>query len=151
MKKNSESRIGRVFKRIFNFRYWADWDRVKSFTAYVGHGMKKLFVPMKQHQVDSFEESMKKYHVTEEALQDKQKALLRLCLIMLGAALLILLYAAYQLYYGAYRATLISLIVMLIALALAFRYHFWYFQMKTRHLGCTFLQWWRQGVMGEKE
>lgn len=151
MKKKSESRIVLVFRRIFNVRSWSDWDRLKSFTAYIGSGVKRLFVPMKETEVDSFDEALQKFHVSEDDLTTKQKALFRLCLIMLGMAFLIFIYAGYHLFYGTYKAAIISYVVMMIALALAFRYHFWYFQMKTRRLGCTFGQWWRQGIMGEKE
>lgn len=151
MKKKSGSRIVRVFKRIINVRSWSDWDRLTTFTAYIGNGVKRLFVPVKEAKPDSFDEALQKFHVSEGELIAKQKALFRLCLIMLGMAVLIFIYASFHLFYGTYRAAIISYVVMMIALALSFRYHFWYFQMKTRRLGCTFKQWWRQGIMGEKE
>ena len=46
---------------------------------------------------------------------------------------------------------LLQAIDTLIALVLAFRYHFWYFQMKQHKLGCTFNEWYRQGLLGEKK
>jgi intracellular multiplication protein IcmV len=55
----------------------------------------------------------------------------------------------YQLFYGSYQAAIVSFIILWIALVLAFRYHFWYFQIKNRKLGCTVYEWYR-GLLGDK-
>lgn len=151
MKKKSGSRIVRVFSRIINIRRWADWDRLKAYTLYLGNAIKRLFVPETPVRTESFDVAMKRLKITDADLLIKQKALLRLSVVMLCAASFIFIYAGYHLFYGTFRATLVSLVVMMIALALAFRYHFWFFQIKRRQLGCTFKEWFRQGLMGEKE
>ena len=151
MKKRSGSRIKRVFARIFKIRTWFDWERVKSFTIALGNGIKSLFIPQKSDAVESFDAALSKLKISESELLLKQKALYRLSIIMTLAAFLILVYTGYQLYYGSYKAVLVSLVITMIALVLAFRYHFWYFQIKSRKLGCTFDEWWRQGLLGEKE
>ena len=69
---------------------------------------------------------------------------------MLLSACLIFVYAGYQFFYGSIKAFIVSLVVMLIALVLAFRYHFWYFQIKQRKLGCTFNEWYRRINRGER-
>ncbi len=51
---------------------------------------------------------------------------------MLLIAALIFVYALYHFYAGTFKAAFVSLTVMMVALALAFRYHFWYFQIKSR-------------------
>lgn len=151
MKKRSGSRIGRVFSRIFNVRAWFDWDRLKSFTSFLVNGFSRLFVPQKNTQVESFDAAQKQFNLSDADLLLKQKALYRLSIVMTAVAFLILIYAGYHLFYGTIKATIISLVVMMIALVLAFRYHFWYFQIKVRKLGCTFQEWYRQGLLGEKE
>ncbi len=151
MKKKSGSRIGRVFKRIINIRAWSDWDRMKAYTQYLVTGIKRLFVPQKHIESESFETAMTKMNLTDADLLIKQNALFRLSVIMSVAAILIFGYAGYQLFYGTFKAAFISLVVMTIALVLAYRYHFWYFQIKHRKLGCTFNEWYRQGILGEKE
>jgi len=151
MKKKSSSRIGKIAKRIFNIRYWADWDRVKAFTVYLGTGIKRLFVPEQNVASESFDEAMARLNINETDLTLKQKALFRLSVVMVVVGGLIFCYAGYQLFYGSYKALFVSLVVMLIAFALAFRYHFWYFQIKHRKLGCSFEEWYRQGILGEKE
>lgn len=151
MKKKSESRISRVFKRVINIRSWMDWDRLKTSTSYLGTAIKKLFIPQEAEEKESFKEAVKNLNLSEVDLQNKQKSLFRLSMLMLGVAFVLLIYTGYQLYYIQLKAVLVSLIITLIALALAFRYHFWYFQIKKHKLGCSFKEWYKQGLLGEKE
>lgn len=147
----SRSKTARFISGVLNVRAWFDWDRLRSCTLYLVNGVKKLFVPQEITQTESFKEATAKLDITDENLLIKQKALFRLSMIMTGAACLILGYAGYQLVYGSLKAFLVSLVVTLIALTLAFRYHFWYYQIKHRKLGCTFNEWFRQGLLGEKK
>ena len=151
MKKKSGTRIGNIFKRIINIRKWSDWDRMKAFTLYLLNGFKRLFVTQKEVEVESFDSAVNKLKLSDADLVIKQNALLRLSIVMLAAAFMIFIYSGYQLFYGSFKAVIVSLVVMLIALVLAFRYHFWYFQIKHRKLGCTITEWYRQGILGEKE
>lgn len=152
MKKKSGSRIGRVLSRILNVRVWFDWERMKSFTLYLGNGIKRLFIPDNTAvSAQSFAKAQKEYNLTDADLVIQQNALFRLAVIMLIAALLILIYTGYLLFFGTLKAVLVSLAVMTIALVLAFRYHFWYFQIRKRKLGCTIKEWYSQGLLGEKE
>jgi intracellular multiplication protein IcmV len=123
---------------------------MKSFSTYLANGFRKMFVPQHREAEESFEEAVGRLNLSEKDLKDKQTALHRLSRLMCGVALIIFGYAMYQLYYGGYRATIYSLAIMLIALALAFRYHFWYFQIKERKLGCTLKEWFKKGLMGGK-
>ncbi|AHE68202.1 type IVB secretion system protein IcmV [Legionella oakridgensis] len=150
MKRQSGSRIGNIVRSIFNIRGWADWDRVKGAAAYIGNGLKRLFVPQRGAPKVSFEEVKAQFNLTDGELLAKQKALFRLCLFMIFIAILLLAYAIYRCVLGHMLAFWLSLIVTFIALILAFRYHFWYFQIKERKLGCSVHEWFRQGIMGDK-
>jgi intracellular multiplication protein IcmV len=149
MKKRS--RIVKIITQIFNIRKWFDWDRMKAGTLYLGNGIKRLFVPQQKVGGESFDEAMKELNLSNDALLEKQKSLFRLSIVMVSAAVLILVYAVYMLFLGSIKAFIVSLVVTLIAVILAYRYHFWYFQMKQRKLGCTFSEWYRQGLFGEKK
>ncbi|MFT4058573.1 MAG: type IVB secretion system protein IcmV [Legionella sp.] len=151
MKKHSNSKIVKLLGSILNVRAWFDWERVRAFTLYLVNGFKRLFVPQKNFKAQSFKEASTKLNLNDENLHIKQNALLRLSIIMLIAAFIIFSYAGYQLMYGSFKAMIVSLIVTLIALTLAFRYHFWYYQIKQRKLGCSFNEWFRQGLLGEKK
>ncbi|STY28128.1 intracellular multiplication protein IcmV [Legionella wadsworthii] len=153
MKKRS--RIVNLITRIINVRRWFDWERMRAFTLYLVNGFKRLFLPQEKVEgetpTESFSEAAELLHLSDENIIAKQKALFRLSIIMVLAALLIFAYAVYQLFYGSIRAFLVSLVVTFIALVLAFRYHFWYYQIKNRRLGCTFNEWYRQGLLGGKK
>ena len=152
MKNKPRSRIARVFTRIINIRFWFDWDRMRSFSLFLVSGFKRLFIPQKNpSKPETFAQAQKHYHLNDADLLIKQNALFRLSMVMVTAALLIFIYSGYHFFYGTYKAAFVSLVVMMLALVLAFRYHFWYFQIKNRKLGCTFTQWYRQGLLGEKE
>ena len=147
----SGSRVGRVFKGIFNVRLWIDWDRTKAYLLYIFFGIKKYFVPQTSTSEESFLAAKKKLEISDEMLLKQQNSLLRLSLLMLGFAVLMLIYVVYQLIQHSFFGVVVSLIVMCLALVFAFRYHFWYFQVKTRKLGCTLTEWFRHGLMGDKE
>lgn len=153
MKKKSGSRIVRFFSRIINIRRWFDWDRTKSFTIALKNAIKFLFVPQEVSttSIESFDTAVNKLNLTDEELLVKQNSLYRLSLLMLSIAVLIFIYSLYQLFYGSFKAFGVSLVVTSIGLTLAFRYHFWYFQVKHKKLGCTFNEWYRQGLLGEKK
>lgn len=151
MKIKKSTRLVTIFKRVFNVRAWFDFDRIKAFTSYIVAGFLKMFVPQTQTgNGESFEAAVARMNLSEDDLRAKETALYRLSIIMCIAAACIFVYAMYHLYFGTYRAVLISLVLMLIALVLAFRYHFWFFQIKERKLGCSISEWYRQGLKGEK-
>lgn len=150
MKIKSGSRIVRVFTRIINVRSWIDWDRTKSFTRYLINGFKKFFVPQKSKVTESFTEAQKRLHLTDNELLAREKGLLRLSILMVVVAIFLLAYSIYFIYCGSVKGVILSLVVMFISLTLGFRYHFWYFQIKKRKLGCSIQEWFKQGLMGDK-
>jgi len=150
MKNRSESRIVRIFRRIINVRLWIDWDRLKSFNLYMISVIKNLFIPQKPNVTESFDAAKKRLNLSDTVILARQKGLLRLTILMLCCAFLLFIYAIYLLFLGGYRGSLVSLVVMCIALVLAFRYHFWYFQIKEKKLGCTFREWFTKSLTGGK-
>jgi len=150
MKNKSESRIGRTFRRIFNVRQWADVDRTKVSTNYLVDGIKKMTEPQKAGKNESFSAAVKRLNLNESELIARQNSLFYMSILMLLVAVGVMVYGFIHLVLGNFLATLISIVVVSIALSLAFRYHFWYFQIKHRKLGCTIQEWYRQGILGEK-
>lgn len=150
MKNKSKSRIGRVLSKIFNIRSWFDWDRMKTLTLFLWNGIKKFFVPQQATESESFAAAKKRLNLTDAELLIKQKGLLRISILMLIFAFLFFDYAIYHIYYHNFLGGILSLVVMSIALALAFRYHFWYFQIKERKLGCSIHEWYKRSIKGDK-
>ena len=150
MKKKSGSRTKLLFNRIINVRSWADWDRMKAYTVYLGKSAKNLFVPQDQIASESFAAAKARLNLSDSELLIRQKSLYRLSLLMVFIAFLVLVYAVYHLVLANFLAFFVSIVIMLIALVLAFRYHFWYFQIKEHKLGCSVREWFYQGFMGGK-
>lgn len=153
MKAQKTSRTAQVIKNVFNVRKWSDFDRMRSFTEYLGSGMKRMFVPRKMKIEDTkntFNAMVAAMNLSEQDLIQRSKGLYRLSILMCAVAFGIFIYAVYHMVYGNLKAVIVSLVVMLIALVLAFRYHYWYFQIKERKLGCTLREWYKQGLLGEK-
>jgi intracellular multiplication protein IcmV len=152
MKNKSGSRIGRLISRVLNVRSWLDWDRMKSFTFYLIDGFKKFFIPQKPNgkNGESFQAAKKRLNLSDSDIMARQIGLLRLSILMILIAVLIFVYSVYLLVVGAYTGGVVALVVTLIAVVLAFRYHFWYFQIRERKLGCTIQEWFKQGLMGDK-
>lgn len=152
MKKQNESRIASVIKRVFNVRQWSDYDRLKAFTLFLGDGIKKMVVPRKTDIKDTgetFSEALAEMHLSEDDLLARKKGLYRLSILMCTIFLLVFSYAIYHLVYSNYKAAIVSLVISMISLVLAFRYHFWYFQIKERKLGCSVQEWYHYGLLGK--
>ena len=150
MKNKSNSKIATTIARIFNFSRWFDWERTKSSTLYLTDGIKKFLIPQKHTATESFKAAQKRLELTDSDIIKRQEVLLRLCILMLLFSFSMFFYTIYLLYYFQIKAFIVSFVVMMLGLTLAFRYHFWYFQMKTRKLGCSFKEWYQQALRGRK-
>ncbi|NKB46250.1 MAG: type IV secretion protein IcmV [Legionellales bacterium] len=129
------------FKRNFNFKQWSDYDRIKQNTTTLGDTIRRYFTAKQPEHPESFEDAIKRLGLSEQELATKMSALFKLSLLMLSIALLILGYFILQVFTGTWRSVLVSGVVMLLPMSLAFRYHFLHFQIKHRKLGCTLNDW----------
>lgn len=145
-------RIPHLFKRTFPIKKWCDFDRLQQATLYLVQGAKRLFIPTKlpQSKKEAFETVVKKFNVTTKHLDTQARALRwwgrLLCISGLGVAG----WGVYHMSHSSFRASLISFIIMGIAFVLAFRYHFFAFQIQQRKLGCTFKEWVQYGLFRRK-
>lgn len=148
-----QSRTLNLIKSIINVREWIDFDRISSFALYIKTGIRKMTVPdpvIVKNKKSNFSDAVKSLNLSEAQLLTQQKGLLRLSIIMVLAAVALTIYFFYHLFHFNIWACLISLVLVSLALALAFRYHFWYFQIKEGKLGCTFTEWYNEGLLGRK-
>ena len=154
MKKHRFTRTKKLLHGVFRVRQWSDYDRVKDSTNYLVNGIKKLFVLQRPHAdttaKESFDTAVKQYKLDEQQITKQQKSLFRLSMLMLGLALCAFAYGIYCIMYSTWRAVITDFAVTILILILAFRYHFWYFQIKERRLGCSVKQWMKQGLLGHK-
>lgn len=69
---------------------------------------------------------------------------------MLITTVIALCYLVYLIIGGHWKGVLVCFGVVLLAASLAFRYHFWLFQLEKRKLGCSFREWLKEGLLGKK-
>jgi intracellular multiplication protein IcmV len=138
-------------KTFFNPSAWLGYGQLKESTSAIWGVIKTLFVPAKPQRTETFEEAMVRFNVTEDELKEKQNVFLTyaygfvlfaVCSFVIGFFLLI--------HHKTVLGWLLALAVTTLFLSQAFRYHFWYFQIKNRKLGCTFKEW-RQGKVNPTE
>ena len=151
MKKKSRSSASQYFRRKINLRQWSDFDRLKAGSQYLQQSFYKYFVPEKHKNNETFEAAKKRLKLTEKDLLTRQNGLLRVSRLMFLFACGLFIYALIRAYLGHLSSMFVSLMVSALALTMAFRYHFWYFQIKHRKLGCSLREWFQQGIRGEKK
>lgn len=151
MKKNkAASKISKTLSRIFKVRYWTDYDRNKNFFTAMLATAKRFLMPTTSETVETFDEACLRLKLTDDMLLTQKKSLFRLSILMACFGCGLFIYACYQLFCSAFLATLVSLAVMAFAFVLGFRYHFLYFQIEQKKLGCSLHTWFHQGLMREK-
>ena len=145
------SQTGRLMKTVFNPRVWMDFEQLKKSTTYLTSGFSKLFkLEDKSNNTDDFNEAMVRLGLSEEKLTQQKKSLFRLSIIMVVLAFFVFVYAMYHIYFGHFHAAGATGVIFMVILTLAFRYHFWYYQLATRRLGCGVREWFTYGFLGAK-
>jgi intracellular multiplication protein IcmV len=135
--------IGRVVKPLVNFPVWMGLSRLRENNQKLGRLAKSVLTPTKVdvHR-ETFEAAVERLGLDEPMIQARQFYFKRLAIVYLLIAIALLGYAFYLLIIvGALIGFLMVLIAIWIALALAFKQHFWYTQMKARRLGLSFREW----------
>lgn len=135
---------------FFNLRQWADYDRLKESSKGLKYTIKNLFIPAKPQHPESFEQAMQRLQLSESDIKAREREFYYLALLMFGLMLAAIGYMIYHIASLHIFGAIVSVAVVAVAASLAFRYHFWYFQTKQRKLGCSFKEWFTQGLLGRK-
>ena len=138
-------------KTFFNPSGWIGYDTVKQTNATIWSILRSIFFPPTPEHPETFAESVARQHLTEEDIQNAEQRYLLLAYIflVLGSVAFVMCF-----YFLIYHETLAGCLLAISTAALffsqAFKYHFWYFQIKFRKLGCTFKEW-RRGKPFDSE
>jgi len=135
--------IGRVLKPLVNFPAWMGLSRLKENNQKLGRLAKIVLMPqaIEIHR-ETFEDAVVRLELTEPAIQARQRYFKRLAMIYALIAALLLVYAFYLLIANqTVLGFVMTLVAVWVTLALAFKQHFWYTQMKVRRLGLSFTEW----------
>jgi intracellular multiplication protein IcmV len=133
--------IGKTGKFLFNVPGWMGLKEIKASGKGIADTAKGLFYTYKSDRQETFDEAVVRLHLSEQDIQQRMKGFFKAALVYTVIALGLFLYTIYLLIGVYLGAAIISFLLSLLALTLAFRQHFYYFQMKQRRLGCTIKQW----------
>ena len=129
-------------RTFFNPLGWIGYDTLSASSQTVFGMLKATFSPPAAQHTETFESAMTRLKLTEADIQATAKKYLMFVIIFVGFGVFAFLASFYFLFY---HATLAGWMLAMASAALffvqAFRYHFWFFQIKHRKLGCTFEEW----------
>lgn len=142
--------IGKLAKPFVNFPQWMGWGQISSAGKTIKETGQSLFEKPKANRQESFEQAVARMHLSEKDLQQRMQTFLRMTMIYGAFALALFAYVIYLVITAHFAAAFLSLILTVLALTLAFRQHFWYFQIKQRKLGCTVKEWFNSTFRGKQ-
>ena len=132
----------RKFSRTFlNVSAWMGWSRLKVSGKSISDTAKRLFIPQKATYQEEFDDALTRLNLSEADLMAKQSSFFKLSVIFVCMSFVILGYAIYLAWGAHIKGAFVSLCLTFMVFAIAFRYHFWYFQVKQRKLGCSLRDW----------
>ncbi|RDI41686.1 type IVB secretion system protein IcmV [Aquicella lusitana] len=138
-------RIFKVSRKTFvDPGSWVGSDSIKEQNQTIWSILKDIFVsPEAPVKKETFEEAAKRLELTEEDIKQARANYYFYAILfaVLGAATA--LFSLYLLFFHlSFYGLLLAAAASGLFFAQAFRFHFWYFQIKHRKLGCTFDEWW---------
>ncbi len=143
--------VRKVIKPHVNVTSWVDFSSVKNSAASIFGYVKKLFVPEQATRTETFQQARARLELSEKDLKSRLKEFYILAWAYFALAVAVFSYAVYLLVFaGAFISAWISFVISMLVLAHAFRKRFWYFQVKTNHLGYTFKEWFRADLLGKQ-
>jgi intracellular multiplication protein IcmV len=91
--------------------------------------------------VETFEQAMARYQLTEDDLRERKKMFQIQLLIYTLGSILMAVYTFYLVKEGYWMSMTFSLALLIYLIVSALKSHFWIFQIKQRKLGCTLQEW----------
>lgn len=132
------------WRTFFNPVAWVGVTNIKATTGIIWNVTKNLFRVPKPEYVETFEAAKERLQLTEADIQKNKDSFLLNSIIFVCLAGVMFSTSFYFLFrHHTFLGWLIANLVTLLFLSQALRFHFWYFQIKHRKLGCTFQEWWQ--------
>jgi len=122
---------------------WVDIDSLKDSTDYFWDQCKNLFRVQKSEHAESFEEAIDRMALSPEILAKQSQRFLMLSFFFALMAIALVIYTIVLYTLKNWMGMGICLSLSLYALSLAFRFHFWHFQITQKKLGCSVWSWCR--------
>lgn len=130
-------------KKVVRIKEWSDFDRSMSFFMYVKSLFKNLFIlkEVDHHPLKDFSAVVDSYHLEKNELEQRASFFKKLTFLYLFIFFSICVYSFYMFYHSAYFVGFVVICMSLIALCLAFRYHFYLTLIQQQRLNLTLKDW----------
>jgi len=129
-------------KTFLNPAGWVGYDSLKGQNKTLWELVKGSFVIPQAEYQENFDQAKQRLKLNEENLKQAQHTYQLLAFIFAGLGIISFLTGVYLLFqHGSFTSLILGCAVTLLFLGQAFKYHFWFFQIKQRKLGCTFDEW----------
>jgi len=135
--------LGWAFKPFVNVKGWIAYDEVKNGYVNVKHTVSDIFKVAEAEHEESFEEACQRLNLNQTKLQNQYKNFSLMFKVTLLITILLLTLSIYWIFTGGIFSGFFVLLLSLIALANAARYHFWMYQIKNKKLGSSINEWLR--------
>lgn len=138
-------KIGNGLGRVFDFRIdrWLNLNMIKENTSFYIQESKRLFSVEQPEHLDEFDEAVNRLALSPEFINNQTKRYLYLAVFFLFCSILLVIYGFFLMLHSNQMGSLICFALTFYALTCAFRFHFWYFQIKHRKLGCSVQEWFK--------
>lgn len=141
----AKRRIRNAIKSTVDVPNWMGWNTITEQGSFIKSAVKDLLAvnPKEAPPPEEFSEALERLNLSEQDLAERAKQRLVMTYIYMIGAIGIFLYGIVHFSDSSLIGGIIALLVTMFCLIQAFSHHFWYFQIKTRKLGCTFREWLR--------
>ncbi len=138
-------------KRFLNPSAWMGRERLGDTARDIkDHAQRMFTVDDKASMAETFSGVVSRLKLSEKDIKSRTRNLGALAIFFGFVSLLLAGYFFYNIWHGNVLASLMSFGLCTALLGFTFKYHFWYFQMKERKLGCTTQEWWDYGILRKK-
>lgn len=132
-------------KTFFNPRAWLGYDLLKENTQTTFNIFKEVFaqpIPQPERE-ETFAQAVARFDLTDDMVAKVQKRYFTMALAFAVVAIIVLMIGIILVIDSVFSGFILALSIATLFFAQAFKYHFWYFQIKHKKLGCTFQDWYR--------
>lgn len=142
-------RVKRRFKPFFDISSWMSKDFLVAPAVDLSEKTKRLFIVQQSSKAESFEMAVNRLNISEQALLTRLIEMRRMFFLFLLIGLGLLIYGVLSLLQGFFLSFFICAGLTCFAFSMAFKYHFWIFQIKQRRLGCSLREWLKGTLWGK--
>lgn len=138
-------------KTFINPRAWLGVDSLKEQTKTISTFVKDAVTIRKPEITETYDEALQRLDIKEADAKKTARIYLSYAVLFVALAVLDFFYGMYLIFHhGTFLGMVLALAVCTLLCAQAFRYHFWYFQIRSQRLGCT-VQEWREFLLGKRK